>query len=322
MRIIFLGDVMLGRLVNDILLKVPPEYVWGDTLSLLARADARIVNLECVMSDRGEPWPGKVFTYRSDTKNIAVLQKAGITALTLANNHSLDYGHEALVECLDTLERHAFPYAGAGRTIEEATRPATFAVGASTIATIAFTDNEPSWAATPGHPGVFFAPVDIGDGRFRHLVRLVQAAKRSNNFVIVSAHWGPNWGRDPLPEHREAAYALIEAGVDIIFGHSPHIFRGIEIYKGRPILYSCGDFIDDYAVDEIERNDWSFIFQIDYADTKMKEITLIPTVIRDFQARLAEGSDRQAILEKMATLCADLGTKATLTKPGLMIKIS
>ena len=92
MRIVLVGDVMLGRLVNRHLASVPPEHPWGDTLSLLRSADALIVNLECVISDRGEPWPGRIFTFRSDLKNVAVLTAAGVTAVSLANNHSMDYG--------------------------------------------------------------------------------------------------------------------------------------------------------------------------------------------------------------------------------------
>jgi len=83
---------MLGRLVNRHLASVPPEHPWGDTLSVLRSADALIVNLECVISNRGEPWPGKIFTFRSDLKNVAVLTAAGVTAVSLANNHSMDYG--------------------------------------------------------------------------------------------------------------------------------------------------------------------------------------------------------------------------------------
>ncbi|MDW8005121.1 MAG: CapA family protein, partial [Thermomicrobium sp.] len=88
-RIAFVGDVMLGRLVNRVLQTVPPAFVWGDVLPVLLRSDARIANLECVLSDRGEPWPGKRFVFRSDRKNVAVLEAARITAVSLANNHVL-----------------------------------------------------------------------------------------------------------------------------------------------------------------------------------------------------------------------------------------
>lgn len=319
MRLAFLGDVMLGRLVNNVLKETPATYVWGDTLHVLRQADARIINLECVIADHGEPWPGKTFTYRSDAKNVAVLKEAAISAVSLANNHSQDYGQEALVECLDILERHSIPYAGAGRSIAEAMRPAVFKVDLMRVAVIAFTDNEPGWKAAERQSGIFYVPVDTSDRHFKQLEHLTQTVRRSSDFVIVSAHWGPNWGYDPLPSHRKAARALIEAGVDVVFGHSPHIFRGIEIYKGKPILYSCGDFIDDYAVDEIERNDWSAIFMLDYENFQFKKITIVPTVIRNCQARLAEGGEKETIAWLMRRLCADLGTDASVGKDGIVI---
>src|SRR6516225_9755814 len=126
MRIVLVGDVMLGRLVNRHLASVPPEYPWGDTLSLLRSADALIINLECVMSDREEPWPEKIFTFRSDLKNVAVLTAAGVTAISLANNHAMDYGPEALQDCVDVLVRHGIRTMGAGSSIEAACRPADF----------------------------------------------------------------------------------------------------------------------------------------------------------------------------------------------------
>ena len=100
------------------------------------------------------------------------------------------------------------------------------------------------------------------------------------DLLIVSAHWGSNWGYRPLREHILFGHALIEAGADIISGHSSHVFRGIEFYNGRPIIYSAGNFIDDYAIDRIERNDQSFIFVIEVADRKPKVMRLYPTLIR------------------------------------------
>src|SRR5579884_1191549 len=122
MRLVFVGDVMLGRLVNARLAACPPEYPWGDTLPLLHAADAVFINLECVLSDRGEPWPGKVFTFRSDARNVAVLSAARVTAASLANNHSLDYGPDALLDCLAVLRERRILAAGAGASLEAARR--------------------------------------------------------------------------------------------------------------------------------------------------------------------------------------------------------
>jgi poly-gamma-glutamate synthesis protein (capsule biosynthesis protein) len=159
-RLALVGDVMLGRLVNLALRHAPPEYPWGDVLPLLRSADALALNLECVISDLGEPWPGKIFCFRSDAKNVEVLSRAGASAVSLANNHSLDYGSEALRECLALLAQRGIRSAGAGNSLDEARRPAVFPLGADSAALVAFTDNDPEWEAQAASPGTFYAPVD------------------------------------------------------------------------------------------------------------------------------------------------------------------
>lgn len=319
--LIFLGDVMLGRLVNLALKRLPPAYPWGDTLPLLQRADARFINLECAITDWGEPEPGKVFCFRTDAKNVEVLRVAHIDAVSLANNHVLDYGEPGLRETLRNLDTAGIRHAGAGLTAEEAQRPAWLSLDGLHIAFLAATDNQPDWEATAGKPGVFYIPIDPADERFQRLVTLIREARGEADLVVVSLHWGPNWGYQPLPEHPTAARLLIESGADIIFGHSAHIFRGVEVYRGRPILYSCGDFVDDYAVDQVERNDESFIFQVHLTGRKLARLSLTPTVINEFQARLAERTRRDSICDKMASLCRKLGTEVRRAASGLEIEL-
>ena len=318
-RIAFVGDVMLGRLVNRVLQTVPPAFVWGDVLPVLLRSDARIANLECVLSDRGEPWPGKRFVFRSDRKNVAVLQAARITAVSLANNHVLDFGDAALRDMLETLAAAGIAYAGAGRNLEEARRPVTLAVAGLHCAFVAVTDNEPEWEAGPSESGIFYAPCDLADARFRALLEIVADAAATHDLVIVSYHWGPNWGERPLPEHVRAGRALLDAGARIVYGHSAHVTRGIEFYQGGAILYSCGDFLDDYAVDEVERNDESFVFIAVLDGRTLVEFVLVPTVIADFQARRSDPLRAARQCERMRRLCAELGTRSAFVPEGLRV---
>jgi poly-gamma-glutamate synthesis protein (capsule biosynthesis protein) len=183
---------------------------------------------------------------------------------------------------------------------------------------MAFTDNEPEWEADM-RPGVHYVPLEPQDRRFGRLLVTIDEAKRANGMVIVSAHWGPNWGYAPLEEHARAAHLFIDAGADIVCGHSSHVVRGIEIYRNRPILYSCGNFIDDYAVDEVERNDESCVFCLDYEGEVLQQILLVPTMIEGFQATLARGVDRARIAKKTRTLCASLNTDAQMIPEGLKI---
>jgi poly-gamma-glutamate synthesis protein (capsule biosynthesis protein) len=300
---------MFGRLVDEVLESASPEYPWGDTLPILLSADCRICNLECVISDRGEPWSRypKAFHFRSSAKNIAVLERARINAVSLANNHVLDYGEDALCQMLEILNGSGIAHSGAGANLEEASRLATMQVGGRKLGFLAFTDNEPGWEATLRAPGVFYVPIDADDARAKSLLKMVTLHKGVVDLLVVSAHWGGNWGYYPPPNHVAFAHALIEAGADIIFGHSSHVFRGIELYRHCPTLYGAGNFVDDYAVDRIERNDQSFIFCINIENTS-RSLRLYPTQITRCQARRAAGSYARSIADKMSSLCEALKT--------------
>jgi len=160
-------------------------------------------------------------------------------------------------------------------------------VGGTAVGFIAFTDNQPDWAASDTAPGIHYVPVDEGGRRGAALLDLVRRTKARVQFLIVSAHWGGNWGTDVPARHQDLARELIDTGADVVFGHSPHIFRGVGIHRNRPIIYSAGDFIDDYAVDPVERNDQSFVFMLDADGGEPRRLRLYPTIIDEFQARRA-----------------------------------
>jgi poly-gamma-glutamate synthesis protein (capsule biosynthesis protein) len=264
-----------------------------------------------VISDRRQVvLPAKAFHFRSDARNVAVLQAAHIDAVSIANNHVLDFGQAALLDMLDILDEAGIAHAGAGRNLEEARRPAlTTAADGTRIGFVACTDNEPAWEAGNDKPGVFHVKADLSDERTIALLGIIRETRPEVDSLIVSLHWGPNWGYQLLPGHRPLARALIDAGVDIVFGHSCHVFRGIEIYRERPVIYCAGDFIDDYAVDPVERNDRSFIYTVDLEEGRPRRISLQPTIIEGFRARLASSDDADAILDKMTSLCTSLGTR-------------
>jgi poly-gamma-glutamate capsule biosynthesis protein CapA/YwtB (metallophosphatase superfamily) len=308
LRILLVGDCMLGRGVDQALRQHKPDFPWGDTLPIFHEADLRLCNLECVISDLGEPWSEyeKAFHFRSSARNVAALRAAGINLVSLANNHVLDYGYEALREMLEILDRAGIAHSGAGVDLEEATRVARVDIHGWRLGFLAFTDNEPSWEAMSQRPGVFYAPVSLDDLRARHLIEVVRNSE-DLDLLIVSAHWGSNWGYTPPPEHIALAHALIDAGADVIFGHSSHVFRGIEFYRDRPILYGTGDFVDDYAVDPVERNDESFTFLLQYDQSGRGTMQLRPTRIGSCQSRIALPDEAQEIAAKMQKLCADLG---------------
>ncbi len=305
------GDVMLGRGVDETLRRLGPSHPWGDLLPLLDEADLTVMNLECVIARGGQPWSRwpKVYHFRADPLAITALQMAGVDCVTLANNHVLDYEEEALLEMLGLLEQRGIAYTGAGRDLEQARRPALLETLGMRLAVLAFTDNEPGWAAQPGRPGTNYLPITTED-RAMHPVRdgIAGAKAAGADLVVFTVHWGPNMVQRPRPRFRAFAHAVIDAGADVFFGHSAHIFQGIEIYRERPIIYDAGDFVDDYVVDPELRNDWGLLFRLEVDETGVRRIELIPVVIAQRQVNRAKDQVHAAIAERVGQLSAELGT--------------
>jgi hypothetical protein len=161
MQIALTGDVMLGRMVDQEVIRnqsLRPEALWGDVLPILLAADLRVINLECVISARGREWhpQSKAFHFRAHPRAIDCLKSASIDAVTLANNHVLDYGAEALLDCLGLLDQAGITHAGAGRNLAAAMEPAFLPVARDVVAVLALTDNEPDWEAADVKPGVVY----------------------------------------------------------------------------------------------------------------------------------------------------------------------
>lgn len=315
MKIALTGDVMLGRLVDDTVIRntlLPPATVWGDVLPLLLEADLRFVNLECVISKSGQKWQPdqKAFHFRASPRAIEVLQAARIDAVTLANNHILDYGPEALLECLTFLDRAGIPHAGAGRNLRDALAPLLVEFAGNRVAVVALTDNEPEWEAAEHKPGVNHVPYDrhgLLEPYRTRMAEVISLARRQARFVIISAHVGPNWGA-PAQAMRALAHQLLDLGADLYWGHSNHTPQGIELYQGKTILYSTGDFIDDYAVDPTERNDLSFLFLLDMQDGHLEHLHLHPVRIDNCRVGIAKGRDAAHLERRMQAKCRALGT--------------
>jgi poly-gamma-glutamate capsule biosynthesis protein CapA/YwtB (metallophosphatase superfamily) len=322
MRIALTGDVMLGRLVDQYVIQnrsVRPEALWGDVLPIMLSADCRFANLECVISDRGEEWhpTTKAFHFRARPRAIEFLQVAKIDGVTLANNHVLDYSPEALLHCFTLLDQAGIKRAGAGAAIEEARAPLVLDLPEGRVAVVALTDNEPDWEATGTKPGVnYVAYSDRGlkEPYRSQLTQALQSARRLADLVIVSAHVGPNWGA-PSKEIQALAHELIDMGADLYWGHSNHTPQGIEVYKGKAILYSTGDFVDDYMVDKDERNDLSFLFMLDVEQGRIARIRLHPTCIEDLGVRLANDQERDFLARTMQAKCKAFGTVMSAEGP-------
>jgi poly-gamma-glutamate capsule biosynthesis protein CapA/YwtB (metallophosphatase superfamily) len=324
-----MGDVMLGRKVAEALsYRMRPEEPWGGVMTLLDDADLRIVNLECAITDKERPWTRtpKVFHFRTPPSAIETLRTARIDACSLANNHILDFEEQGLLDTLEHLDAAGIRHAGAGRNQEEAAEPAILTVPADhtqRVALLAFTDNEPSFAAGPDRPGTNYLPVSLRPEVLRRVERAVSAVREVGvDTVLFSNHWGPNMMQRPKEIFRRFARAVIDLGVDIYYGHSAHVFQGVEIYHGKPILYDTGDFIDDYAVNRELRNDWSFLFQLSVEEGRFRRLDLIAVKLSYARVDLATGGERETILNRMERLSAEMGTVFARREGALVLERS
>jgi poly-gamma-glutamate capsule biosynthesis protein CapA/YwtB (metallophosphatase superfamily) len=302
------GDVMLGRGVNETLHSVRPEEPWGDALPLLLSADLRIINLECAITEYQQPWSRtpKVFHFRTDPPAVEVLRAARVDACSLANNHTLDFEEHGLLDTLAYLEAAGILTSGAGPDGEQAARPVLLE---DEVALVAFTDNEPSFAAGLDKPGTNYLPVSTEPRVLRRVEEAVREAREAGAETIVfSNHWGPNMVLRPPEAFRRFARAVVDLGADVYYGHSAHVFQGVEVYRGKPILYDTGDFIDDYAVDPDLRNDHSFLFRVSVDGGELRRLELFPVVLRYARVELAGGDEREEILGLMQDLSAEMGT--------------
>lgn len=277
------------------------SYVWGDTLSELARADVRIVNLETSVTRSDDYERGKGINYRMHPKNIPVLTVAGIDVCVLANNHVLDWGDRGLLETISTLQEANIKFAGAGANEGQAQAAALIEIankGRVMVFSYGLTSSGIPWywAAQKDRAGVNLLP-DLSKTTVQRIREQVQAVKQAGDIVVASIHWGGNWGYDIPHEHRQFAHQLIDnAAVDIIHGHSSHHVKAIEVYRDKPVIYGCGDFLNDYeGIEGYEyyRDDLALMYfvHISPATGKLSSLEMVPQQTRRFRSNRAAEED-------------------------------
>jgi poly-gamma-glutamate capsule biosynthesis protein CapA/YwtB (metallophosphatase superfamily) len=302
-------------------------YVWGDALSALdARSpDARIVNLETAVTARGTPAP-KGINYRMNPENVPVLTTARIDCCALANNHVLDWDEDGLRDTLDVLRGAGVTTAGAGRDAREAPAVVELAHGGRVLvfALASPTSGVPyHWAASESRPGVDFLP-DLSNRAIRRVADNVRSVRRPRDVVVISLHWGPNWGYAISSRERTFAHGLIdEAGVDVVFGHSSHHVKGVEIHRNRPILYGCGDFLNDYegiGGYERYRDDLVAMYlpTLRASDGVLHGLLIVPFRIRKFRLSRALPEDVAWLCETLNREGAALGTHVVPRSDGTL----
>lgn len=348
------GDVMLGRGIDQILphpspdilyegyaksallyvslaekrngavpRPVPYDYVWGDMIADLAsrNPDVRIVNLETAVTRSGAYAASKGIHYRLNPANLPVLHAAGIDCCVLANNHVLDWGQEGLLETLDALAVGNVKVAGAGRNDAEAEAPAILPVaGKGRVLVYAFgcpSSGVPmNWAATASRPGVRLLDVHHS-GEVERIAGQIARDRQPGDIVIASIHWGPNWGYEVEDADQDFAHRLIdEAQVDVVHGHSSHHPKGIEFYRNRPILYGCGDLINDYegiSGEETYRPDLVLLTLLSIAaDGACCGLEMLPYRLAQFRLNRADDMESKWLGDRMDRVCGEFGCRVTV----------
>jgi poly-gamma-glutamate synthesis protein (capsule biosynthesis protein) len=300
------------------------DYVWGDALRELDKAapHARIVNLETSVTTSDE-WEPKGINYRMHPRNVPCLNAAAIDCCVLANNHVVDWGRGGLVETLASLWAVGLATAGAGRSSAEAWAPALIGTprGRVLVYGLACADSgvPRAWAATERAPGVNLLR-DLSAASADHVIAQVGRHRRPGDVVVASIHWGSNWGHDVPTAHRVFAHRLIDSGmVDVIHGHSSHHPKGIEVRRGRPILYGCGDFLNDYegiSGHEEFRPDLALMYLVTLDRGSLVRLRMVPLRIERMRLHRAGEADASWLERALDRDSESLGTRVELTDDG------
>lgn len=351
------GDVMLGRGIDQILphpvdptlreafvhdartyvalaeqvngsIPRPVDYAWpwGDALEVLddLAPDLRVLNLETSITAQDTFAPHKGINYRMAPRNLPCLTIAAPDACVLSNNHILDFERPGLEETLDLLADAGVATAGAGRDLAEARRPVVRQIkGGGRV--LVFAIGTPSsgvpleWAATTNRPGVHLVAVLSGTTA-TDVIHRIQRLKQPTDIVVVSIHWGSNWGYQVEREQIRFAHTLIDGGVDLVHGHSSHHPRPIEVYENRLILYGCGDFINDYEGitgyaqyrDELRL---LYIASLRAGTGELLDLQMIPFRSERMRLRRATQGDAQWLRDVLDTTSRPFNTQVALTPP-------
>lgn len=264
----------------------------GGYREAIKAADRFIVNEEFPFSTRGTPAPDKQFTFRLPPERVKLLQEMDIDLVTLANNHALDFGTDALLDTIDTLDAAGIAHVGAGRNISEAEAEVIQTIQGKRIAFIGASRVAPvaSWAAGEDSPGMLLA-YDA-----TRLVQKIQSVRAQADYVVVLLHWGIERAEYPNEAQERLGAACIDAGADLIVGAHPHVLQGVRYYKDKPIVYSLGNFVFGSSIPK------TALLEVTLAgdETLAASLRLLPgTSSAGYTRMLSDAAEKQAFYDYM-----------------------
>ena len=318
------------RANGNILQPVDWSWPWGDALQLLAYAscDARIINLETSVTTSDDYIPGKAVHYRMCPANSEALAAIRPDVCVLANNHVLDFGRRGLLETLDVLSASGLATVGAGRSLREAQSPVIIPVPRTGGRVLVFAFGSPSsgipyeWAATDDTPGVHLITT-LSDAAADELCHQVRRLGQPGDLTVVSAHWGSNWGYRVPADQVRFAHRLLDGGVDMVHGHSSHHPRPIEVYRGKLILYGCGDLVDDYEGihgHDQYRPDLRLLYlpRLDPTSAEQVELRMVALQARKMRLHWASHRDARWVKTVLDKVSRPFGSRIDLGSDGVL----
>ena len=270
------GDVLLDRGVSAQMRRRGDAHPFKEVRAVLRAYDLVFFNLECPLSRRGVARRTDV-AFRGRPEHAKLLRWAGFSVASLANNHTLDYGREALMDTVAAVEGAGITAVGAGKDMARATRVRVVEVRGLRVGFLAYTD-VPNAGTTilPQEPSV--AGADLVDLR----KKVAQVAPKVD-VLVVSFHWGVEYMKQPTRRQEKLAQTAIDAGAHLILGHHPHVLQPLGSYRGRPIVYSAGGFVWDSRIRDSHE---SAIFTFRLARGRVTPLETIPVRIRLAQPRV------------------------------------
>ncbi len=270
------GDLMLGGRTEPFLKQEGPDYPFRGVMPVLGRADIVVGNLESPISTRGKAVENKKFTLRAGPIAVKALLSAGIRVVSLANNHCMDFGPLALEDTLRALDENSILYTGAGMDLEDARSPAIVKVKGKTLAFLSYSLTFPlEFFASARRPGT--AP-----GYADFVKADIERVRRSADLVVVSFHWGAELMTAAKDYQVELGHAAIDWGADLVLGHHPHVLQELEVYKGRLIAYSLGNFVFG---SESNRTNWSMILLLTFRGKSLVKVEAVPIDVNNYRVR-------------------------------------
>lgn len=314
------GDVMLSRDIPGYVASAGIGSPLREVRHLFARADIALVNLECVLSGRGDFFDkgeGRPFYYRCPPGMVDALVEAGISAVTTANNHAMDFGPEALADQSLILAKTGIAHAGSGANAELAMQPMYIRAGELIVAILSFATEQSRHAAGVNNWGIF--QTGFGKGAVDQIRPAIDMARKSADLVIASPHWGENWLDQPAEEIRRLGWSLIDLGVDAVLGHSAHILQGVEVYRGKPIVYDMGSLLFDRVKESRMQN--SALFELVFGHNGMERLVIHPVELESCSVRLANEEESARTIQLIEGLSRRLNPAVEFRVVGKTIEL-